>query len=145
MHRRTKLHRIGGLAADAGVTADTLRYYEREGLLPPALRTVGGFRVYPPDTVQRVQFIREARAVGMSLADIRTLVQPDDCRCVAVRDRIAGQWSEVDERLRALAAFRQTLQQALDRCDRTLHHSRRAACPVVGRLGERCSAAAPTK
>jgi DNA-binding transcriptional MerR regulator len=129
------VRRIGALASVAGVTVDTLRFYEREGLLPQANRTVGGFRVYPPAIAERLRFIRQARELGLSLREIRQLVEPDDGHCHAVREVIAARLADVDRRLAELRSFRRTLKTALERCDRTLSRSRNAPCPVARRLG----------
>ena len=129
------VRRIGALAAVAGVTVDTLRFYEREGLLPRATRTAGGFRLYTQESAQRLRFIKQARQLGLSLREIRELVEPDNCQCSAVRDVIAERLTDVDRRLRELAWFRKTLQVALERCEQTLGRSKNAACPVARRLG----------
>lgn len=65
---------IGKLAAMAGTTPNTLRYYEREGLVPPAIKGDNGYRLYPQDAAQRVHFIRQAQQCGFRLAEIRTLL-----------------------------------------------------------------------
>ncbi|MCI0351847.1 MAG: MerR family transcriptional regulator, partial [Acidobacteriales bacterium] len=61
---------IGELAARSGVSIDTVRYYERRKLLPMAPRTAGGFRLFSPDTVERVRFIKQAQDLGLSLDEI---------------------------------------------------------------------------
>ena len=65
---------IGELAEQNGMTRDTLRYYERRGLLVKPPRSPGGFRLYPPDTLDRLQFVRHAQGVGLTLDDIGTLL-----------------------------------------------------------------------
>jgi DNA-binding transcriptional MerR regulator len=135
MPRPKAVYRIGDLAEALGVTVDTLRYYEREGLLPPIDRTAGGFREYSEDTAHRLQFIKQARALGLSLREIRQLVDPENCRCSAVRQLLAERLADVDRRMRDLASFRKTLKSALVRCEETLDRSKNAPCPVVGELG----------
>ena len=135
MRHPLSVRRIGALAALAGVTVDTLRYYEREGLLPRTIRTAGGFRLYTPETAERLRFIRQARQLGLSLRQIHQLVEPDNGRCSAVRDVIAARLTDVQRRMRELASFRRTLQIALELCDQTLGRSKSAACPVVRQLG----------
>jgi DNA-binding transcriptional MerR regulator len=130
-HDDLSVRRIGALATAAGVTVDTLRFYEREGLLPPATRTAGGFRLYPPEIAERLRFIKQARELGLSLREIRQLVEPDNGKCCAVRDVIAARLDDVDRRLHDLTSFRKTLQVALDRCEQTLRGSKKAACPVA--------------
>jgi DNA-binding transcriptional MerR regulator len=135
MRRSTGVRRIGDLAEAAGVTVDTLRYYEREGLLPRVGRTAGGFRCYSQEAGQRLRFIKQARELGLSLREIRQLVEPENCRCSAVRNVLVEKLADVDRRLRDLASFRRTLKRALERCDETLGRSKNAACPVVRQLG----------
>ena len=129
------MRRIGALAAVAGVSVDTLRFYEHEGLLPRAARTAGGFRLYTPENAQRLQFITQARQVGLSLREIRQLVEPDNARCAAVRNVIAERLTDVERKLHELASFRRTLRVALRRCDETLSRSKKAACSVARQLG----------
>ena len=103
----------------------------REGLLPPATRTAGGFRLYPPEIAERLRFIKQARELGLSLREIRQLVEPDNGQCCAMRDVISARLTDVDRRLHDLTSFRKTLQVALDRCEQTLSRSKKAACPVA--------------
>jgi DNA-binding transcriptional MerR regulator len=135
MSHPAAVRRIGDLAEVAGVTVDTLRYYEREGLLPRAGRTAGGFRLYSEETEQRLQFIKQARELGLSLREIRQLVDPKNGRCSAMRKVIVDRLAYVDRRLHDLTSFRRTLETALERCDETLGRSKNAACPVVRKLG----------
>ncbi len=130
-----RLRRIGSLATATGVTVDTLRYYEREGLLPHADRTAGGFRLYTQEMTERLLFIKQARQLGLSLREIRELVEPENCRCSKMRSVIAERLADVDERLHELDLFRKALQTALDRCDQTSAGSKNADCPGVRHLG----------
>ena len=134
MREPASLRRIGSLAVTAGVTIDTLRYYEREGLLPRASRTAGGFRLYTQEMAQRLSFIKQARLLGLTLREIRQLLEPDNCRCSAMRRVIAERLADVDRRIDELAAFRSTLQTALERCDQIPSRSKNAACPGVRQL-----------
>jgi DNA-binding transcriptional MerR regulator len=135
MPRSKDGRRIGDLAVAAGVTVDTLRYYEREGLLPQVTRTAGGFRCYSEEAAHRLEFIKQAREVGLSLREIRQLVQPENGRCAAMRQVLAARLADVEQRLHHLTALRKTLKAALERCDETLDRSTAAPCPVVRRLG----------
>jgi DNA-binding transcriptional MerR regulator len=135
MRSRIGARRIGALAAQTGLTVDTLRYYEREGLLPSASRSTGGFRLYTAASADRARFIKQARQLGLSLREIRQLVDPDNRRCAAVRAVIVGRLADVDRRMSELAAFRRILRRALHCCDETLDRSKGATCPVVRRLG----------
>jgi DNA-binding transcriptional MerR regulator len=126
--------RIGEVAARAGVSIDTVRYYEKRRLLPLAQRTEGGFRLFAPDAVARVQFIKQAQSIGLSLDEIRQLLSTgggaDECR--SVRDLLRGKLTELDERLKAMRGFRQTLARHLTACEKELKTRGEAAtCPVV--------------
>ena len=135
MARTKPVYRIGDLAEAAGVTVDTLRYYEREGLLAHIDRTAGGFRCYSENTAHRLEFIKQARELGLSLREIRQLVDPGKVRCSTVRQVLVDRLAELDRRMRDLAMFRKTLETALERCEETLDRSKDASCPVAGKLG----------
>ena len=137
-------YQIGELAARSGLTPDTLRYYERLGLLAPAKRTSGGFRVYPAETVDRLRFVKQAQMVGLTLHEIAALVTYRDAgglnRCGQVRDLLRTKLEEVEGKLREFEEFRQTLSQYLRDCDQTLAESPHAnrttdTCPVLEDLG----------
>jgi len=122
---------IGAFANACGVSRDTVRFYERAGLLPRARRTVSRYRVYGDEDEARLHFIRRAQAIGLTLDDIRGLLRqheartPDECRRVAalLRERIEG----LDMKLAELRAFRKVLAENLARCE--AGHSEE--CPVV--------------
>ncbi|CAN5658106.1 hypothetical protein BH18ACT15_BH18ACT15_05530 [soil metagenome] len=77
--------KVSGIAERAGVSPDAVRYYEREGLLPPAPRSASGYREYDDSTAGRIRFIKGAQAVGLRLSEIRELLEIQDrgaCPCV---------------------------------------------------------------
>jgi DNA-binding transcriptional MerR regulator len=127
--------KIGELATRCGVSRDTIRFYEREGLLPRPRRTSSQYRVYGDEDEGRLLFIRHAQGLGLTLDDIRELVRfeqirtPDQCRRVAgvLRERIEA----IDQKLGELKAFRRQLAHSLDRCEKADSDS----CPVVLELG----------
>ncbi|MBI1873674.1 MAG: MerR family transcriptional regulator [Acidobacteria bacterium] len=131
--------RIGPIATATGLTRDTIRYYERLGLVCKPARTDGGFRLYPPDTVTRLRFIKQAQKLGLALKEIRDLLGPANGRrrdqCQRVRGVLAKHLSDVEARMRELEAFRQTLQAAVKQCDRALRRGETISCPVVDHLG----------
>ena len=139
------LVRIGQLSARTGVSRDTLRYYERLGLLPKPARTTGGFRVYGPATRDRLRFIKQAQSVGLTLDEIHDLVtfngQRGEMRCQRVRDLLAAKLKDLEAKLRELRTFRRVLKESLALCDRTLAQHANGECPVVAspaRDGDRC-------
>ena len=128
---------IGELAARAGLTRDALRYYERLGMITPLRRTSGGFRVYAPDVIERLRFIKQAQANGMTLAEIKDLLRLDARRgnqCRQVQQLLQRKLADLDSRVTQLQEFRRTLKGYLTQCERTLAHTPDADCPVVVRL-----------
>lgn len=112
---------IGELAEHTGVTPKTLRFYERERLLPEPPRTSGGYRDYPPDAADRVTFIRQAQAAGLTLAHIgQILAIRDDGRapCAHATQLIDQQLRDVERRLTQLRATRSQLKELADRARR---------------------------
>lgn len=136
-------YRISEIAAKAGVTPDTLRYYERLGVLPRARRTSGGLRLYGEDVLSRLKFVQQAQSLGLTLKDVRQLVNDQGRagrdRCRKVRDLLSLRLKEVDDRLSELRAFRQTLQRHLNACERALQRGDEPVCPVIDELAEQRS------
>jgi MerR family redox-sensitive transcriptional activator SoxR len=107
---------IGQIAARAGVATSTLRYYEDEGLVLPALRTDGNRRLYHREALRRIAFIRSAQRVGLGLAEIRAaLAQLPDGRTPTVADwsRLSATWRS---RLDAQIRLRESIRDDLDGC-----------------------------
>src|SRR5215468_4836940 len=103
--------RIGEVALRAGVSIDTVRYYERRRLLPSAARSEGGFRLFTPDVVERVRFIKQAHEIG----ELLTTGGAEECR--RVRDHLKVKLSELDERIRSMLDFRKILASHLAACE----------------------------
>lgn len=131
--------RIGELAAASGLTCDALRYYERRGLLPRSGRTAGGFREYDGTAVDRVRFIKQAQAHGLTLREIRDLVSHQSeagrARCRHVRGLLARKLEQLETRRDELEAFCHTLREYLRMCDRALETRSPVECPFVENLG----------
>ena len=132
MMARSEL-RIGEVAARAGVSIDTVRYYEKRRLLPRAPRTQGGFRLFAPETVERVRFIKQAQDIGFSLEEIGQLLATGGAdECQRMRDLLRAKLREIDERVEMMQKFRQTLARHLSVCEKELEaHGEAASCPVV--------------
>ena len=125
---------IGKLAARAGVSIDTVRYYERSGLLAPQTRLASGYRRYSEAQVARLRFIRRAQELGFSLKDIRELLGLSKLRDVGRVKRAAEKkLAEVEERLIALTRGRDGLATLVATCP---GHGRAADCPILKALGE---------
>lgn len=113
--------RIGELAHLAGTSPDTLRYYERRGLLPRPPRTPVGYRQYDPSVAERVAFIKQAQALGLSLQEIREVLRiaaEGTPPCEHVRAALGRHLHEVDARIAELESLRSTLRRVLARSRR---------------------------
>lgn len=119
---------IGELAGRSGLSVKTLRYYEQIGVLAPPARTAGGYRDYSDDTVGRLQFVRAAQAVGLTLGEIREIIafrERGEVPCGHVLEVILHHAAEVDNRIAELQRLRADLDR-LARRGRTLDP---ADCP----------------
>jgi len=108
---------IGELAELAGTSAQTIRYYEREGLLGKPARTQSGYRLYSSETASRVRFIKKAQALGLSLAEIREILQlarAGRSPCKHVRERLQAHLEALDRRIREMQLVRNELAQQLN-------------------------------
>lgn len=128
--------RIGQLAALAGVSVDAVRYYERLGVLPrPQRSRSSGYRLYSMDTLARLRLVRQARNLGLSLREVRTLLQAPDAkqserRCREVRQLLEEKVALFDARIAELQQFRDTLAGLKATCDRSLDERNGHDCPV---------------
>lgn len=110
--------RIGVLAARAGLTTKTIRFYEDAGLLPPPPRTSAGYRDYPAQTLTRLTFVRNARAAGLTLAEIRGVLAIRDrgqAPCQHVTSLIDHHLTQVGQRLAELIQAQNVLHDLKDR------------------------------
>lgn len=111
--------KIGELAEVAQCTVETVRYYEKEGLLPKPARTSGNFRVYNPEHLDRLRFIRNCRALNMSHDEIHSLLglvdQPAE-GCGAINVLFDQHIAHVEERIRELTQLKQQLGVLRQRC-----------------------------
>lgn len=106
--------RIGELAAQSGLTTKTIRFYEQAGLLPAPPRTAGGYRDYPPHTVTRLSFVRDAQAAGLTLAEIRSILALRDsgqAPCAQVGMLIEEHLAEITRRMAELRQARTVLRE----------------------------------
>lgn len=124
----------GELAQHGRVNLETIRYYEREGLIPPPPRKTSGHRVYGPNAVRRLRFIKRAQELGFSLAEIKELLairgNPDEL-CSDVVRQIDTKTQEVDKRIAHLKAIRRALMRLKNSCDGRCLTSE---CPILETL-----------
>ena len=126
---------IGQLARQGGVHRETIRYYERRGLIPRPPRSGAGYRRFPLETLRRVRFIKRAQALGFSLREIKDLLAlraRADATCDNVQARAAAKITAIDEKLRHLTAMRRSLTDLIASCK---HRDASAACPILDSLG----------
>jgi len=123
---------ISRLAAAAGVHVETVRYYQRRGLLEQPKRPVGSVRRYGADDVSRLQFIRRAQAIGFSLDEIVGLLEVKGWRaCEQTRQLTERKLVEVRQRLNDLRQLEADLWQLVEECRHTVSGS---PCPTLDRL-----------
>ena len=128
--------KIGQLAQRAGVGIDTVRYYERQGLLPEPLRQASGYRSYMPGDVARLQFVRRAKALGFTLGGIRDLLalsgrRDDDM--AGLKATAMEKLTDVEAKLAELTRIRDGLQTLIDVCP---GHGALERCPILNALVE---------
>lgn len=108
----------GEAAKQLGIGVQTLHFYEREGLIPPPDRSHSGYRLYTPELVERVGFIKKAQALGLPLDEIKEILRLAEhgaCPCGHVQAALAEKLTEVDRRLRELRTFRRELAALIER------------------------------
>ena len=114
--------KIGELAGRSGVSLQTIRYYEREGLLPKPQRLSSGYRMFSPDSFHRLRFIRHAKRAGFSLNEIRKLLSlrmtPRATRA-EVRAHAEAKIADIDAKIKSLKRMRRTLQKLIEGCQGT--------------------------
>jgi MerR family mercuric resistance operon transcriptional regulator len=130
----------GQLAQRVGVNLETLRFYEKEGLLSPASRTASGYRQFAESAVDRLDFVKRAKGLGFSLAEIRELLalqEGNSQSCVEVRDRLQNKLIILLAKKAELETLEAHLRSALRKCDRQLKQLgplRANQCPVLKQM-----------
>jgi MerR family mercuric resistance operon transcriptional regulator len=122
---------IGHIAQAAGVHVETVRYYQRRGLVSLPPKRVRGFRYYTPETASRVRFIKRAQALGMSLKEVQRLLRLDaKGACKETRSLAVAKLALIEQKLLDLAKLRDVLRGLVAACDK--RHG--AACPIIEQL-----------
>ncbi len=125
---------IGELARRGGVNLETIRYYERQGLLPKPPRTASGYRQFPPDSADRVRFIKHAQQLGFTLAEVKELlslrVDPDKS-CHDVEARARAKVADIEQRIKNLKAMHRVLSRLVAACADGRHSHE---CPILAAL-----------
>lgn len=126
---------IGKLAAAAGANLETVRYYERIGLMPEPGRAANGYRRYGIEHLSRLKFVRRARELGFSIEEIRTLLDlaaPSNRACAEVRDLTLAHLADVQAKIADLRRLEDVLRTTVAECS----GARTPVCPVLSMLDE---------
>ena len=136
MNTQTNPLTIGAVAKRVGVAIDTIRYYEREGLLPEPVRRASGYRSYGEGAIAQLRFIRRAKSLGFTLEEIRELLtlSADRQRGVkAVKQRAQQRLAAIEQRIVELQRVRDGLAQLVESCP---GHGAPEACPILRALSD---------
>lgn len=129
---------IGGLARLGGVNLETVRYYERRGLLPKPPRTEAGYRQFSPETAHRLRFIKRAQELGFSLGEVQELlalrVEPQQ-NCVDVRSRAKTKIADIEQKIRTLVAMKNVLRSLVEECENSAFDE----CPILASMEQESS------
>lgn len=125
--------KIGQLASATGTKVETVRYYEKIGLLPPPARSAANYRAYGGDHLARLSFIRRARDIGFTIEAVRellTLSDDKDRSCEGIDALASGHFAEVERKIRDLTALRAELHRVIGSC----RHGTVADCKIIEAL-----------
>lgn len=125
---------IGRLAKQAGVGVETIRFYEREGLITQPDKQISGFRQYPADAIRRIRFIRHAKEHGFTLKEVRELLHlraDTDSTCADVRVRVETKITDIDKHIASLERMRSALSRLAQNCCKRDPISE---CPILDEL-----------
>ncbi len=131
-----KSMKIGGVAKLSGVGIETIRFYERKRLLEVPERRPSGYRQYDESTVQRLDYIRRAKELGFTLAEIRELLElsfAEHAGCVHVRQRAEAKITDIENKIRDLQRMKRSLRAIITRCARKGFPK---GCPLVHGHGD---------
>lgn len=128
--------RTGEVAARAGVNIQTIRYYERRGILKEPERRTSGYREYPPDSVQLIRFIKRAQDLGFTLTEIEDLLRlrsDQDSACSEVRAAAEAKIRDIEQKVRHLRAMKRALGVLVASC---VAEGSPRHCPILEALAD---------
>lgn len=113
-----KAMKIGEVARISGTGIETIRFYEREGLLLEPERRPSGYRQYDEATVERLNYIRQAKELGFTLAEIKELLELSfaHSNCEHIRQRAEGKITDIESKIRSLQQMKRSLRKIVERC-----------------------------
>ncbi|HEC20524.1 MAG TPA: Hg(II)-responsive transcriptional regulator [Gammaproteobacteria bacterium] len=124
---------IGKLAEQAGVSVETIRYYQRMQLLNEPIKPLQGYRIYPESDIARLRFIKRAQQLGFTLKEVRELMALGEGHCHEVQELAKHKLGLVEERLADLQNMRSALQELLSQCETNAED---AHCAIIDTLGK---------
>ncbi len=127
---------IGRLAKAAEVNVETIRYYQRVGLVVEPVKPLAGFRVYPDEAINRIRFIKRAQKLGFSLQDIAHLLALGNDHCDDVREQAEAKLAQIEAQIKDLQSMRKTLKKLITECNTDNESGR---CPIVQSFTENTS------
>lgn len=128
---------IGYLAKEAGVHIETIRYYERRGIIARPDKPSSGYRLYPSEMVARIRFVKNAQELGFSLKEIGELLElrvDPDSTCEDIRQQAEVKIEDISEKIRILQRMKNSLAKLINACDT---NAVTAECPILGALEEK--------
>ncbi len=125
---------ISKAAQRAGVGIETIRYYQRRGLIEEPAKPVEGYRLYPEQTIAQVRFIKRAQELGFSLKEVKTLVELGDEKCLETRDLAVLKLELVQTKIRDLQSIENNLRDLIRYCDTRREDE---ACPIYYSISQR--------
>lgn len=135
----TKALTIGRLAQEVGINLETVRYYERQGLLPKPPRSVAGYRLFPTDAVRRLKFIKRAQELGFSLGEIRELLAlrvSARINTAEIRRRAESKIADIESKIATLESMKKSLRKMVESCSECASDSK---CPILDSLDGQAS------
>lgn len=127
---------IGKLAKQANVTIETIRYYQRKGLLDEPVKPATGYRLYPSEAISRIQFIKRAQLCGFALKEILELLSMDSGHCTDVRKMAEQKRQQIDDQIKDLTALRDVLDSLVQGCQNNPSLER---CSLIDTLSKKPS------
>ena len=131
MNKTEKTLTISRVARSSGVNVETVRYYQRRGLLKEPPKPRYGYRIYPPETVDRLRFIKRAQELGFTLVEIKNLLSLGDGHCRETQALAEQKQSLIRGRIRDLKAMERVLGKLVQACER---HGDVPGCPIIETL-----------
>ncbi len=119
---------IAVAAQQAGVGVETIRYYQRQGLIDEPAKPLQGYRIYPEQTIARIRFIKRAQQLGFTLKEIASLLQLDATQCDETRAFSEEKLRLIEDKIAGLQSIQQTLNDLIRHCET---NPQGASCPII--------------